>query len=238
MLWSKSFSPKNTSVHFFGLEEVGLDVYDPIVIAAGTISSRLSQEKQRGQVIIRKKEIYHALKKGAHVCMLCHDPADPLLQQILSDHGIQFIKSAQPITELATKQCEFSAFLDRYGTAFGIFSSACDFDYKISTVNKVYVSALCPENITSDDGQYIVGFSLKKEKGIMTFLPFYTSSELTKEGEVCGIINDLTDALETHKKNIVFEPPVWINEIKIQKEKKLETEISQLENRLKPKKMS
>ena len=240
VLWSKPFLLKNTSVHFFGLEEEGLDVFDTIVIVAGTISSRLSQEKQHAQVITRKKEINYALKKGAHVCMLCHDPTDPLLQQILSDYGIQFIKSTRQITELCTKRSEFSTFLDKHGTAFGIFSSVCDFDYIISTATKVYVSALCPENITtSTDGQYIVGFSLKKEKGIMTFLPCYVSTELRRDDRrVYGILNDLTNALETHKKNIVFEPPVWINEIKIQKEKKLETEISKLENRLRPKKMS
>ena len=47
VLWSKPFPLKNTAVHFFGLEEEGLEVFDPIVIVAGTISSRLSQEKQR-----------------------------------------------------------------------------------------------------------------------------------------------------------------------------------------------
>lgn len=178
VLWSRLFPLKSTSFHFFGLEEEGLDKFDPIVIAAGTISHRLAQEKQRDQVIFRKKEIDNGLKKGAHVCMLCHDPTDPLLQQILSDYGIQFIKSVTPVTELSTKRSEFSTFLDKYGTAFGIFSSARDFDYKISTINKAYVSALCPENITSYKGQYVVGFSLKKEKGIMTFLPFYLPPDL------------------------------------------------------------
>lgn len=178
VLWSKQFPLKNTSVRFFGLEEEGLDIFDPIVVGAGTISPRLRQEKQHDQVITRKKEIDYALKKGAHVCMLCHNSLDPLFQQVLSDYGIQFIKSVGPITELNTKRSEFSTFLDKHGTAFGIFSSACDLDYKISTINKVYVSALCPENITSDDGQYVVGFSLKKEKGIITFLPFYISPNL------------------------------------------------------------
>jgi hypothetical protein len=95
VLWSKPFLLKNNNVHFFGLEEEDLDIFDPIVIVAGTISSRLSQEKQHAQVITRKKEINYALKKGAHVCILCHDPTDPLFQQILSDYGIQFIKSTR-----------------------------------------------------------------------------------------------------------------------------------------------
>lgn len=50
------------------------------------------------------------------------------------------------------------------------------------------------------------------------------------------IINDLTKALETFRKNIVFEAPVWINEIRIHKEEKIDTEIAKLENRLRPKK--
>jgi hypothetical protein len=106
----------------------------------------------------------------------------------------------------------------------------------ISTIDKVYVSALCPEQITkSDDGQYVVGFSLKKEKGIMTFLPFCLPSDLIRDNsKIQEIMSDLTNALETHKKNIVFGPPLWINEIKIHKEKKLETEIAKLENQLRP----
>jgi hypothetical protein len=237
VLWPKLSPPKNTRVHFFGLDEQRLDMFDPIIIVAGTISSRVTREKQHAQVITREKEINYALKKGAHVCILCHDPTDPLLQQILSDYGIQFIKSVRQITELSTKRSEFSTFLDKHGTAFGIFSGMYDFDYIISTANKVYVSPLCPENIKTSDGQYIVGFSLKKEKGIMTFLPFYLSLDLGRDDQrVYGIITELNNALETHKKNIVFEAPVWINEIKTHKEKKLETEISKRENLLRPKK--
>jgi hypothetical protein len=72
VLWHKTFPPKNNRVHFFGLEELGLDMFDPIIIVAGTISSMITLEKQREQVITREKEIHYALKKGAHVCVLCH----------------------------------------------------------------------------------------------------------------------------------------------------------------------
>jgi hypothetical protein len=52
--------------------------------------------------------------------------------------------------------------------------------------------------------------------------------------KVYGIISDLKSCLETHRKNIVFEKPCWINEIKFKKERELESEISKLENQMKP----
>jgi hypothetical protein len=81
------------------LEEYGLDLFDPVIIVAGTISPKIGQQKQKEQVITREREINSALKNGALVCILSHDPEDPLLQQILSSNNLQFIRSTGHITE-------------------------------------------------------------------------------------------------------------------------------------------
>jgi hypothetical protein len=236
ILWPLSVS-KDATIRFFGLEEHGLHLYDPIIIVAGTISHALGQQKQRDQVITREREITNALKNGAHVCILCHDPGDPLFQQILSNNNLRFIRSIGHITETTVKRSEFTLFLNGYGTAFGIFSDENSLVHIISTTTKVYISALYPESIKTHKGEYILGFSFKKYSGMMTFLPFFISSgQSTYDENVYRIVTVLRNALEIHKKNIFFEQPVWIDEIRLHEEDKLKSQISELENPLKQKK--
>lgn len=214
---------KNSSSFFFLKEnDFGDEVYDEcdsIIISMERLS--LSEEKQKNRVIFIDRSINKALKKGLHVCILCNYPYDPLFARILSNLHIQFIKCAQHISEISIRLSEFDTFLKNCGTAFGIFSGDCG--YIISTTNKAYVSALLlEETIKTDKGQYIVGFTRKKENGIISFLPFYIPPDVTALYRE-KMISELQKSLETHRINIEIKPPGWINEIKLKKEKDLES---------------
>ena len=124
ILYPKLPSSTVLDVRFLSVDEYGLDKYDPIIIATGTISNLVPRERKLEQVIAREREIDNALRKGAHVCILCHDP------------------------------------------------------------------------------------------------------------------NDLKCSLETHKKNIIFEHHNWINDFKFDRERQLESEILELENKIKPERIS
>jgi hypothetical protein len=239
ILYPESPSSIKPDIKFLLVNEYGLEQYNPIIIVTGTISNLSPRERKLEQVIAREKEIDNALRKGTHVCILCHDPNDPLFLRLLSSKSIQFIKSAIHIPEMFVKRSEFSSFLNDFGTSFGIYSSTKGFDYVISTVDKVYVSALFQENITTYGGGYVTGFTCKKHNGLITFLPFFIPQSVGKDWQrAYKIITDLILSLDTHKKNIIFEHHSWINDFKLDKEKQLESEIVEIENQITPKRIS
>jgi hypothetical protein len=81
--------------------------------------------------------------------------------------------------------------------------------------------------------EFIAGFSKKIGKGLLTILPFFVSNsgylEFPKDDNVIWY---LRSALDSHRKNIIIEPPNWIDNIKLENEIKLEKEISNLRNQI------
>jgi hypothetical protein len=221
-----------------GPDEDGLDNYKRIIINTGTITAIYGEEERRIQGVLREREINNALKEGSHVCMLCNDTDDLLFKQVLSSNSIQFIKSINHISQMKVHRSEFSDFLNRYGTAFGIFSRDKSFDSVICTTSQVHVSALLfQEDILmhKNDG-YILGFTLKKDLGLLTFLPFYISSaRYNYEKKSDEILSKLIASLDTHRKNIVSEQPNWTNEVKNKLEVDLEEKIRAANVKLEPK---
>jgi hypothetical protein len=228
---------------FLFLNEGNIDEYDyencdPIVITTEKTMAFLNQEEQEKRVILVGRAINKALKKGIHVCILCSEPDDPLFGRILSDISMRFFKSAQHISEIAAKRSEFNTFLNNYGTAFGIFSG--EPDCVIATTSRADVSALLLEEIIQKDGsdEYIVGFTRKKESGMITFLPFFVPSKWAglDNRKISKMISELRRCLKTHRKNIEIEEPKWMEEIKLKTEKDLESVIAESERQITPKK--
>jgi hypothetical protein len=50
------------------------------------------------------------------------------------------------------------------------------------------------------------------------------------------MISEIQKSLETHRKNIEIEPPTWTDEIKLKREKDFESQISEFEKQIAPKK--
>jgi hypothetical protein len=149
-----------------GTSQDGLDKYRNVIISSGIISSIKDQEERRKQAVWREREINNALKNGSHVCILCGDTDDLLFKQTLSSNSIQFIKSVHHILQIEVHRSEFSTFLDKYGTSFGIFSANKLFDSVICTTPKVHVSALLLQRditVYKNHG-YIIGYTLKKRR--------------------------------------------------------------------------
>lgn len=210
----------------------GLDNYKNIIICSGIISSIKNQEERQKQAIWREREINIALKEGSHVCILCNDTDDLLFKQVLSSNSIQFIQSISHISQMEIHRPEFSTFLNKYGTSFGIFSGNESFDSVICTSSKVYVSALLlQEDIMTYKNRYILGFTLKKGSGLITLLPFFMSTaRYNYEKKSDEVLSKLIDSLDTHRKNIVSEQPSWTNNVKNKLEADLEDEISRIQN--------
>lgn len=231
---------KSKGLFFLNENDVDSNAYEDCDSLIVTMETRVSpsREEQARRIILVERALIRALKKGIHVCILCNDAEDPLFGRILSNLNVRFIKSAQHISEISVRRSEFGTFLNNYGTAFGIYSGECG--CIISTTKKVYVSALLKEDfITTDrNGEYIVGFTRKKENGMITCLPFFISREGAglDDKKISKMISELHQSLETHRKNIEAEPPVWIEEIKLTREKDLELQVTEFEKQIAPKK--
>ena len=159
-------------IDVMGTSQDGLDKYRNVIISSGIISSIKDQEERRKQAVWREREINNALKNGSHVCILCGDTDDLLFKQTLSSNSIQFIKSVHHILQIEVHRSEFSTFLDKYGTSFGIFSANKLFDSVICTTPKVHVSALLLQRditVYKNHG-YIIGYTLKKGDGMLILL--------------------------------------------------------------------
>jgi hypothetical protein len=112
------------------------------------------------------------------------------------------IKCVRHIPEISIKRSEFSSFLNKYCTAFGIYSGLNPKDCIVSTASKAYVSALLISDVIDTDktGEYIVGFTRQKANGLITFLPFFISRSVTRvdDDKVSKLLCELRQSLENN----------------------------------------
>lgn len=208
-----------------------LENYDTIIVYPGSFENIKSPDIRSQEVIVRAKDIRNALKGGSHVCILNSEKNDPLISELYFLFSFKRIKPVKEIQEVYTKRSEFDIFIRNNGIAFGIFSYR-DSMSVICTVTNVYVSNEEPEpEVTAYNDEFVVGFSSRIEKGLLTILPFYTpkwsSSKSMGEG-----MPQLVESLDTHKKNIIFEPPSWISQVKTQEELDLDKELSEFNKKI------
>lgn len=85
--------------------------------------------------------------------------------------------------------------------------------------------------ITKVKNDPIIGFTVKKIKGLITFLPFHMESSLHTD-ELSDAVKELAEALDTHRKNLIFQPPSWINHVPLHEEEKIRNTITQLRDEL------
>ena len=217
--------------------DIFLDEYDVVIVITGdlfedrTSSSSSSYQplldshkKIRAEVTRRHREIHNALKKGSHICILLNDIYDPLLTSILSELSLQ-LSSKHATSNIKIKKPEFQAFLSRYGTCLGIFKSMVG----RAPSNSIHVICSIPEYTQGEPYESIVGLTKKLHPGMITFLPFFISGSQRLKSED---ISNLIQSLQTHEKTIAAAPPVWINELKLEKEKRIEKELSDLRTKV------
>jgi hypothetical protein len=158
----------------------------------------------------------------------------PLFAKVLSKLSVRFIRSIEPIVKVSVKRSEFTAFLDTYANSLGIFTSETNFKSVICTVGNIAIPGLEPrENITHYQGEFIAGFTNELENGLITILPFFIrTSDYSSSDRLLELITKLAEALDTHKKNIISEPPQWIDEIKLKDEHEAQNEILKLKQQI------
>lgn len=194
-----------------GIAEAGrgsgsIENYDLIIIYPGAFESIKDESNRKEELLIRTKDIRNALKRGSHVCILISDINDPLIEEIYFLHSLKYIKGVKGVQEINTKRSEFDTFIRNNGIAFGFFPYR-DSMSVICTVRNMYIDEKeDPSNIFPFHNEFVVGFSSRIGKGLLTVLPFYTSDSGSSKS-FDQVMLQLVDSLDTHKKNIIFEPP-------------------------------
>jgi hypothetical protein len=207
------------SVDIVEREGTNLENYKLIIVTTGAFTEQTERNVRniREESIRRHRELHTALRRGSHVCLLLNDISDYLIMNILSDIKCELCVST-PSPTLKTKKPEFQPFLDKYGTSFA--------DFKCT-------KPLIPIATTErNDTECTVAFSKIESPGLLTFLPFFiTESQLLQTQDIEALINSLNQ----HKNNVLSEPPLWIDSVRLQREKVIVGEISELRNKLKEK---
>ena len=195
------------------------------IIFAPKSSTLLTSDKS-----VLEKELLRALEEGAHVCMLCDEESekDALVRAMLLAVGSRIIYFSDKISEIDTRQPEFREFIKNYGIASNVFEINSPYESVICTMRHVLSNSEIQKIITkyqNDDA--IVGFTMKKYKGLLTFLPFHLVQDTFGTEKISAVL-ELAKALETHRKNIIFEAPKWIDAVNTKMEEELKGEISKL----------
>lgn len=194
-----------------------LDGYKSIIITTGAFIENTERNVRgtKDEFIRRHREVYNALRRGSHVCILLNDASDYLVPQLLSDVKGELTLLTKPTPALKTKKSEFQPFLDKYGTSFAEFKNV--------------EPAISIATTQMNEHDSIVAFSKIVFQGIITFLPFFlTESQKLQQQD----ITDLITSLNYHKTNVLSEPPTWIDCVKFKKEEAVEQEISDLKIKL------
>ena len=182
------------------------------------------------EVVVIEREILTAVDMGTHVCILINNENEILVNNLLATLSINLIRSENPIQQPNIKRSEFTSFLRRYGTVYGVFTSKRNFDWIICTINSLKVEADKINNLRYYN-EFISGFSVKKGRGLVTCLPFYVIAD-TLEEKIDDILKSLVPVLMTHKANVHLQPPTWLSDIKLPTEEEIESELYQLRDKL------
>lgn len=228
-------SPSLDEVEGYKIEQVipysstDITCYEIIVILTGVFFSIQDTEKRISEVIRREKEIFNALDRGSHVCLLLFNPDDPLFLRLLERLSLGFAREAAPRTDIKVKRSEFTTFLNKYGTALSVFDG--DFASRICVIE-----GHKPQTSVVYSGEYVTGFTIKSGKGLITILPFFISEPQQLNNEIVkDIIQSLIVALLSHRMNLTYEPPDWVSEIRLKKELEVQKEISELMEKIREK---
>lgn len=175
---------------------------------------------------IIEKEIVRALEEGGHICILCDTTSkdDLLIGKILLMISCRLIDLSGTVSEVDVRQSEFTEFLRNYGTVSNVFVANDVLSRVICTMSYVLLNPESQNELTKIDNNAVVGFTVKKKKGLVTILPFHLYSSVRGD-ELGSAIIQLSKALVTHRKNLVFDPPNWINSIKLRKEQEIEVQL-------------
>jgi len=181
---------------------------------------------------IIEKELLRKLEEGGHICILCDSESDH--DQVIAD--ILFMVSGKilginRLSEINIHRSEFRDFLRSYGIVSNVFVVNINLESVICTMNYVLADSNLQNEITKFKDNAVIGFTLKKIKGLITFLPFHMGSTFNRN-ELPNLVMELAEALDTHRKNLIFQPPSWINIVRLDEEEKIRNRISELGDEL------
>jgi hypothetical protein len=227
--WSFSLSRKDGIAFLQRWESI--EGFKHVVIVPAEASTERDQKKQEEERLLRLKEIINNATAGSHICILQSGIDDPLVNDVLRYYSVHFIRSTEALTQSNIRRSEFNAFLRSHGTVFGIFSLDLANTHVICTVKNLNISPIeIPETIPKHKDEFVAGFTKKFDKGLLTVIPFFLSNnnhvDLYRHADV---FVRLQPALETHRLNIVSEPPKWINVVNLKIETEVLDEISRLQ---------
>jgi len=185
---------------------------------------------------IIEKELLRCFEEGSHVCILCDSDSDKdeVITDVLLMVSSRIISFSNTISEINVKQSEFGEFLRSYGIVSNVFEINNPIESAICTMRYIFRNVDLQNKITKFQTEAIVGFSIKKDKGLLTLLPFRLKTDYQGE-EIIKAVSELSKALDTHKKNTISQPPKWLNQVNTKKEEELQSQISKLQEEIKPK---
>lgn len=206
-----------------------IENYDLIIIYPGAYES-MKNDDRRDELIVRIRDIRNALRKGSHVCILVSNIVDPLNAEIYSLFSYRYIQGVKEVQEISIKRSEFDTFIRGNGIAFALFPYH-DSMSVICTVKTMNIEESEDPRIVSYHDEFVVGFSSRIGKGLLTILPFYISDSGSSK-PIDQVILQLVKSLDTHKKNTIFDPPTWVSQVKTKKESDFDSELSEINKKV------
>ena len=129
------------------------------------------------------------------MCILIDNEVDKdsLIKSILRSIQTFTVKLHTEFTQIKVRKSEFTKFLNKYGIAYHVL-----FESNASPISVVASSDYHTNGrYLTANNEVVVGFTIRKGKGLVTVLPFYIEFEAFEE-EVEEILKELSKALETH----------------------------------------
>src|SRR4030095_996745 len=128
-----------------------------------------------------EKEILRKLEDGGHICILCDSDSDKdsLINNILLMVGARIISVSRAVTEINIRRSEFREFLRNYGIVSNVFVIPKEIHVTVICTTRYMLSNPDWQNtIAKLQDNAVVGFTIRKEKGLITLLPFHLNSSI------------------------------------------------------------
>lgn len=155
---------------------------------------------------------------------------DLLIQDLFYQFNLNWFTANYEEQFLTVKRSEFDKFLRNYGTAFRVFSYSADFASVICTVKNIsFDNTVQVGDISPYQREFVIGLSKLVGTGMITILPFFIPDFNYSKLDMGAIISDLVTALNTHKKNLIFQAPPWVSNVSVKEEEELLKKKSQLD---------